>query len=581
VQVTNADIASVFDEVSDLLEINGEGFFRVRAYRNASRVIRDLSTPLSVTAKQPGALEKLPGIGKDLASRIMELLETGDLGLRADLEEKLPRGVLELMKVPGLGPRKAHALYLELGVCDLQSLEKAAREGKVKTVKGFGPKSEASILSGIETVSGFGKRVLWAWAEQQVNKVLDHMADTPGLQRIEVAGSYRRLMETVGDVDFVVIGDEPAKLLERFQEVPGVERVIASGATKVSQVIYPGLQVDMRAVEPGAFGAAMQYFTGSQAHNVALRGIAIRKGMKLNEYGLFREEEAVAGGTEEGVYEALGMPWIPPELRENRGEIGAAFEGELPDLLEVGDIHGDLHIHTDATDGRNTLEEMVAGAKDRRYSYIAITNHTRRVTMAGGLDEEGLMADWSRVEAISPKKDGMKVLKGVEVDILDDGSLDIADEVLAGADLVIASVHYSMNMARSRMTRRLVRAMENPLVHMIGHPSGRKINKRAAYQVDMEELLAAAARTGTWLELNASPDRLDIDDRTCREAKKHGVLVSIATDAHSIRGLDFMTYGVNQARRGWLEKADVLNTRGYRDLHVLLHQKRDRMSHRH
>jgi DNA polymerase (family 10) len=337
----------------------------------------------------------------------------------------------------------------------------------------------------------------------------------------------------------------------------------------------------MRAVEPGAFGAAMQYFTGSQAHNVALRGISIRKGLKLNEYGLFRQEKAIAGETEESMYEALGLPWIRPELRENRGEISAAFAGELPDLIEVGDIHGDLHIHTDATDGRNTLEEMVAGAKARRYSYIAITNHTRRVTMAGGLDEEGLLADWSRVEAISPKKDGMKVLKGVEVDILDDGSLDIDDEVLARADVVIASVHYSMNMSRSRMTRRLVKAMENPMVHMVGHPSGRKINKRAAYQVDMEELLAAAARTGTWLELNASPDRLDIDDRTCHEAKKHGVLVSIATDAHSLRGLDFMRYGINQARRGWLEKDDVLNARGYRDLHVLLHQKRDRMSHRH
>jgi len=581
VQVTNAEIARVFDEVADLLEINGEGFFRVRAYRNASRVIRDLSTPLSVTAKEPGALEKLPGIGKDLAGRIRELLETGELGLRDDLEAKLPVGVLELMKVPGLGPRKAHTLYLELGVCDMESLEKAAREGRVKEVKGFGPRSEANILSGIESVSGFGERVLWAGAELQVDRVLDHMAGTPGLHRIEVAGSYRRLKETVGDLDFVVIGDQPSKLLERFQEAPGVERVIARGPTKVSLVINPGLQVDMRAVEPGAFGAAMQYFTGSQAHNVALRGIAARKRIKLNEYGLFRGDTEIAGATEEDIYRELGMPWIPPELRENRGEISAAFHGELPDLVEVDDLHGDLHIHTDATDGRNTLDEMVAGAKARGYSYIAITNHTRRVTMAGGLDEEGLLGDWERVEAISPKKDGMKVLKGVEVDILDDGSLDISDEVLAGADLVIASVHYGMNIERARMTRRLVKAMENPLVHMIGHPSGRKLNKRAAYEVDGEEILAAAARTGTWLELNASPDRLDIDDKTCHEAKKHGVLVSIATDAHSLRGLDFMRYGVNQARRGWLEKADVLNTRGYRDLHVLLHQKRDRIAHRH
>lgn len=581
-QVTNADVAGILDEVANLLEITGESFFRVRAYRNASRMIRDLSTPLHVIAGGPGnELEKLPGIGKDLAAHISEILQTGDLTLRADLEARLPRGVIELMKVPGLGPRKAHTLFLELGVCDLDSLEKAAHEGKVKGIKGFGPKTEANILEGIEAAAGFGKRLLWAEAEAAVNKVLEHMHGAPGLERIEVAGSFRRRAETVGDLDFLAVGAEEAPLLERFQSVPGVERVIARGPTKVSQVIYPGLQVDMRAVSPDCFGAALMYFTGSQTHNVALRGLSVRRGLKLNEYGLSREEERVAGRTEEDVYEALGMPWIPPELRENRGEIGAAIEGELPQLISDSDIRGDLHVHTDATDGRDTLEAMIDAARSKGHAYIAITNHTKKVSMAGGLNGAGLAADWDNVEAAAALRKGIRVLKGVEVDILDDGSLDIPDEVLARADYVVASVHYNMKMPRARMTRRIVKAMENPHVHVIGHPTGRKINKRPAYPVDTEELLAAAARTCTWLELNASPDRLDIDDKTCHEAKKHGILVSIATDAHSVRGLDFMRYGVNQARRGWLEKSDVLNTLNYRELHAVLHVKRDRMSRHH
>ena len=574
VPADNSQIAAIFDEVADLLEISGANFFRVRAYRNAARVVKDLSTPIAQVAADPDQdLDDLPGIGKDLADKIKTILETGDLPMRQELESQIPTGLMDVMKIAGLGPRKANTLFLELGVKDLDSLGEAARAGKIQEVKGFGPKTEENILEGIYAVKGMGNRMLRAEAERLLASVREHLEAVPGIKAMEAAGSYRRLMETVGDLDILVICEDPAAVSQRFVEHPDVTRVIAHGPTKTSVVMGKSSQVDIRIVAGESFGAALQYFTGSQAHSIALRSLALRKGLKLNEYGVFREEERIAGQTEEEVYAALGLPLIPPELRENRGEIGAAFEGELPDLVMLEDIRGDLHVHTDITDGRDTLEAMVAAAKKRGYLYIAVTNHTKRVTMVGGLDDAMLLEHWKELELLDQKTAGIHVLKGVEVDILKDGSLDILDEVLEQADFVVASVHYDTDMPRPQMTRRIIRAMENPLVDALGHPTGRKLNERPPYNVNMDDVIAAAARTGTALELNSNPKRLDIDDHNCRAAREHGVKVVIATDAHSVREMDFMRHGINQARRGWLEKRDVLNTATHRTLSKKLKEK--------
>ena len=452
----------------------------------------------------------------------------------------------------------------------MRALVRRHAAGKIRELKGFGPKTETNILEGISTLESFGKRMLHADAQVYAEQLVEHMRGCPGLKAIEIAGSYRRLKETVGDLDLLVVCDDSNAATERFVSFPGVKRVLAKGPTKTSLVTGPDLQVDMRVVTEDSFGAALQYFTGSQSHSVTPPPMAQRKGLKLNEYGVFRGEKKIAGRTEEEIYGSLGLPWIPPELRENRGEIEAAIEGRLPELVELKDIRGDLHVHTDATDGRDTLADMVAEARRKGYLYIAITNHTKRVTMVGGLDEKGLMRHWQEIEKLDAKTPGIHVLKGVEVDILDDGSLDIADGVLAKADYVVASVHYNTNMPQARMTKRIVKAVNNPNVNALGHPTGRIINKRAPYRVEMEDVISAAASTGTFLELNAAPDRLDIDDNTCRAARDAGVKVSIATDAHSVNGYDFMRYGVNQARRGWLERGDVINTLTYRSLKKLL-----------
>ncbi len=572
--VSNGEIAAVLDEVADLLEINGESFFRVRAYRNASRTLRDLGRPAATLESEPGAsLEDIPGIGKDLASKIRTIIDTGDLPLRAELHSQLPVGLRDVMKVAGLGPRRAHTLFLELGIKDLESLGDAARAGKIKQVKGFGPKTEENILEGIYAVKGLGNRILRSEAEEAVRPILEYLRAGGGIREMEVAGSYRRLRETVGDLDILVVCDDPAATRERFVSYPGVSRVIANGPTRSAVVVGKSLQVDIRIVELDAWGAALQYFTGSQAHAIALRGMALRNGMKLNEYGVFRNGERVAGRTEEEVYQALGLPWIPPELRENRGEIRAAAEGSLPRLVELAQIRGDLHAHTAASDGRQTVAELVEAARRRGYLYVAVTDHNKRVSHSG-LDERALLASWSEVDRLNRAYPDIHVLKGVEVDVLGDGSLDIADEVLARADFVLASVHYETKMSRPRMTRRLVKALSNPLVDALAHPTGRKLNERPPYQVDMDDLIAAAARYGCALELNASPRRLDLDDLACRSAREHGVKVSIASDAHSLDELGYVRYGVDQARRGWLEKGDVLNTMTYRSLSAWLKRKR-------
>lgn len=563
--VSNGEIAAILDEVADLLEISGESFFRVRAYRNASRTLRDLSRPAAALEDEEGArLEDIPGVGKDLASKIRTIIATGDLPLRTELESRLPTGLRDVMRIAGLGPRKAHALFLELGVTDLDSLGEAARAGRIKDVRGFGPKTEENILEGIYAVKGMGNRILWADAEEAVRPILEYLREGGGILEMEVAGSYRRLLETVGDLDILVVCEDPAATRDRFTSYPGVSRVIATGPTRSAVVIGRDLQVDIRIVEADSWGAALQYFTGSKAHSVALRGMALRNGMKLNEYGLFRDGKRMAGRTEEEVYGALGLQWIPPELRENRGEIRAAADGALPRLLTLDDVRGDLHVHTAASDGRQALGEVVEAARRKGYRYLAVTDHTRRVS--SGLDERALLASWREIEELDSRLTDIHVLKGVEVDILGDGSLDMPDEVLSRADFVLASVHFEMNMSRPAMTRRIVKAVSHPLVDALAHPTCRKLNERPPCQVDMDDVIAAAARHGCILELNASPRRLDIDDLACKSAREHGVKVSVASDAHHIRELEQMRYGIGQARRGWLEKGDVVNSMTFRSL---------------
>ncbi len=566
--VENSRVAAIFDEVAGLLEISGAGFFRVRAYRNAARMIRDMSTPIAeFAAGEGGKLEDLPGIGSDLAARIRTIATTGDLPLRIELEEQVPPGLLEVTGIAGIGPRKAHALFLELGVKDLESLREAAASGKVRLVKGFGPRTEENILEGIYAVKGRGGRMLRPEAETLFDSVKRHLDSMRGIKTVVAAGSYRRLAETVGDLDILVVCEDAREFAARFVELPGVTRVIAGGPTRVSVVAGDNRQVDTRVIEEDSLGAALHYFTGSRAHSVALRRMALRRGMKLNEYGLFEGDRRVAGSTEGEVYAALGLPFIPPELRENRGEIGAALEGRLPDPVDLPDIRGDLHVHTDLAEGRDTAAAVLAEAKRRGYLYIAVANHARRAPAGpGGLDGRRLLEHWEEMARLDRETPGIHALKGVEVDILEDGSLSIEDEVLAGADFVIASVHDGRNLTRPQMTRRVVRAMENPLVDAIGHPMGRRLNERPPWNIDMDDVIAAAARTGTALELNSNPGRLDLDDRHCRAAKEHGVKVLITTDAHGVDDMEFMRYGVGQARRGWLEAGDVLNTLTWRSL---------------
>ncbi len=586
--MTNADIAAVFDHVGDLLEYQGGNVFRVRAYRNAARMIGGMVESLaSVRADSERTLTDLEGIGADLAGKIEALLDTGKLPLLAELEQKVPAVVFELMRVPGLGPKKVKLLVDELGIDSLDALEQACRDGRVEGVKGFGAKTQAAILENI----AFAKnpehaRLLWSEADAIMQSLLAWMQECPAVRQVEGAGSWRRGRETVGDLDLVVdSGDAPAVMdhLHRWKETSAV---LLRGDTKTSIRGPRDVQIDLRVVDHGSFGAALQYFTGSKDHNVKLRGRARDRQRTINEYGVFelrpdaQETDApaatsLAGRTEVDIYAAVGLPWIPPELREGGDEILRAERGELPQLVTLADIRGDLHMHTTATDGEDTLPEMVRAAIARGLSYIAITDHGQRVTMAHGLDRKRLLAQWGEIDRLNAAlaEEGpppIVVLKGIEVDMLEKGGLDLPDDVLEQADWVVASLHYGQNQPRDRITARIIEAVENPFVSVIGHPTGRLINRRPAYDLDIEAVIEAAARTGTFLEINANPWRLDLDDRHAAAAKRAGVKLVISTDAHSTRGLDVMRCGILQARRAGLEASDIANTRTLPQLKKLM-----------
>jgi len=568
--VHNEDIAAVFDEIADLLEIEGDNPFRIRAYRNGARTLRELGEDVRTLVERGEKLTGFPGIGKNLAQKIHEILDTGQCGALQKLRKQLPADLTELLKLPGLGPKRVHALYHELDIHTLEQLERAARDGLIQHLPGFGAKTEAHILEALQAHADTAQRFKLAVVGRYAEPLVEYLERAPSVKTVTVAGSYRRARETVGDLDILAIARDGRAVIDRFVAYDEVDSVLASGTTRATVMLRNGLQVDLRVVAAVSYGAALHYFTGSRAHNIAVRGIARKHGLKINEYGVFRGKKRIAGKTEEEVFGAIGLPWIPPELRENRGEIEAARAGMLPTLVETADLRGDLHAHTRASDGHEPIEVMAHAAKQRGLQYLAITDHSKRLTVAHGLDSKRVLAQIEAVEAFNAGDHGITLLSGIEVDILEDGSLDLPDAVLSRLDVVVGAVHSRFELSRARQTRRILRAMDNPNFTLLAHPSGRLIDRREPYDVDMNRIIRHARERGCFLELNAHPERLDLLDTHCQLAREEGVLVSINSDAHSTADFDNLRFGVGQARRGWLEKSDVLNTRPLTALRKLL-----------
>lgn len=568
--VQNQEIANAFTRVADLLQIEGANVFRVRAYQNAALLVRDLPHSLADLVAQGADLTQLPGIGRDLAEKIIELVTTGKLKLLEEMSGRLPPGLLEFLKLPGLGPKRVRTLYTELKLTTLAQLKQAASAGKLRELSGFGPKLEAQVLKGIQDREANPERMLWAAAEPVVRSLTAALARVKGADRVVAAGSFRRRRETVGDLDVLAAGEGGQGVMRAFLAYEDVAKVVSQGPTRSTAVFRNGLQVDLRVVPSESYGAALNYFTGSKAHNVALRQLAQKKGLKLNEYGLFRGSKRVAGRTEAEIYERLGLPYLEPELREMRGELDAAREGTLPKLVTAADLRGDLHAHTNESDGTATLEEMAASARARGYAYLAVTDHSQRVTVAHGLDAKRLLHQLDAIDALNARLKGFTLLKGLEVDILEDGSLDLSRDLLDRLDLTVCSLHSKFNLSREKQTERILRAMDDPHFSILGHPTGRLLNERTPYELDLERVIRGAAERGCFLELNSHPQRLDLDDVHCQLAKAMGVKTAISTDAHSPADLDNVRYGINQARRGWLTAGDVLNTRPLKELKALL-----------
>ena len=574
--VHNADIADKFNQVANLLAIEGGNTFRIRAYRRAARNISNLSRNVSHMVEEGDDLTKLIGIGDDLADKIEEMVETGELGLLKKLKERVPQGLLEMLKISGLGPKRVRELHEQLGITSLEELKEAAENERIRELDGFGEKTEAKIREGISKLGEGESRTLLYVAEQRVEPLLEYLESSESITRTVVAGSYRRRKETVGDIDILMVCYDKTEAMEHFVGYEDVEEVSAHGRDKSTVFLRSGLQVDARAVGEESFGAALHYFTGSQAHNVAIRDRGVGEGLKINEYGVFKKEseERIGGEAEKEVFESVGLTYIPPELREDRGEIDAAEEGYLPELIGVQDVKGDLQSHTTASDGQNTLEEMAVAAKERGLEYLAVTDHSKKVTVANGLDEERLSDQIDEIEQFNDNHEAIRLLRSSEVDILEDGSLDLSDEILERLDVCIIAVHSRFNLPEEEQTERIVKAMHHPNAHILAHPTGRLINEREPYDVDMERVIEAAKDTGTIMEVNASPHRLDMADNHCKMAKEKGVKVAISTDAHSTEELNMMKYGVWQARRGWLEAEDVVNTMSWPDLENLLQEKK-------
>jgi len=570
----NKQIAEIFNKVAALLEIKGENPYRIRAYQRAAQVIEALTTDIEELAKQ-GKLEKLPGVGPDLAGKIKEIIRTGTLSLYEDLKKEIPSVLLTFLEIPGLGPKKVKAIYEKLGITSIEELEKACKQHKIAKLPGFGLKTEENILKGIKLFREKTGRKPLGEILPLAEEIVEILKKETPVENIAIAGSLRRRKETVKDIDILITSTKPEKIMKKIVELPLVEEVIAFGETKTSVRLKTGIQMDVRVVEPDSWGAALAYFTGSKAHNIRVRELALEKGLKINEYGVFKGETKIAGKTEEEVYASIGLPFIPPELREDRGEIEAALQGRLPKLVEYDEILGDGHVHSKYSDGTGSLEEIMAKAEKLGLSWVAVCDHSQSLKVAGGVSIEDLFKKKKRIEELNKRSKKVKLIFGAEVDILSDGTLDYPDEVLKEIEFVIAAIHTGFQQSEEQITNRIIAALKHPLVHAVAHPTGRVIGERDPYAVNLSKILEVAAEYGKALEINAYYKRLDLNDINARAAKERGIPLIIGTDTHFIDQLEYIPFGVAVARRAWCEKKDILNTLTYEEFKAWLEKVRN------
>lgn len=568
----NSEIAAALEEIGDLLEIKGGNRFKVEAYRRAARSINGLSRSLDDISQQENGLTKIPGIGESIAQKVLQMMREGKITYLEELEQEIPVRLRELIAIPGLGAKKAKLIYDELHVTSIPELKDAINAQKLREIRGLGAKTEENILQGIGQLEKGGERLRLDQAVTAADPIVHELKNSDHVDRVDAAGSLRRMKETIGDIDILAASEDPIKVMDLFCSLPQVSRVLAKGSTKSSVIVKKGLRIDLRVVLPEEYGSALQYFTGSKPHNIKLRGIAISKGLKLNEYGVFKvdTDEKVAGETEEGIYALLGLAFIPPELREDWGEVEAAAKGELPTLVERNDIKGDTHTHTFRSDGVSDIDDYIDQARLLNYEYITISDHAEKLYIAGGLTEDEFRKLWQEIDRINEKRSDILVLKGAELNIDNDGNVDYPTKFLKDFDIVTASVHAGFGQSEKELTRRIIKAMENPHVDIIGHPTGRLIGKRLPYALDIEKVFDMASSTGTFLELNSFPDRLDLRDEYLREAKSRGVKFAIGTDSHAANQLAMMRYGVVTAQRGWLESKDIINCYSWEEVKGML-----------
>jgi len=561
----NKELADLFDRMADILEFKSENPFKISAYRKASRIIGDLTQDIEEIAES-GKLKDVPGIGEGMAEKIVEYLKTGKVSKFEEVRKGISDELIAIMDIPGMGPKTLAMIHKEKGISNLSQLEKAVEDGSLIGLPGIGEKKVENIKRGIQLLKQSKGRMNLGIAFPVAKRIVEALREKAGSRKIEWAGSLRRMRENVGDIDILATGPNKEKIIQTFTHLSEVKEVLASGETKASVIVEGSIQIDLRVVEEDSYGAALQYFTGSKAHNIHLRGIAKAKGIKINEYGVFKGEKKIGGKEEEDVYRVLGMDWIEPELREDRGEIEAANETRLPKLVKEHDIKGDFHVHSNWSDGTSSIEEIARAAQKRGYQYVALCDHSKSLKIAHGLDESRLMKQIEEIDRVNEKMKNFQILKGTEVDILSDGRLDFPEKVLEKLDLVVASVHSGFKQEQEKMTKRIVRALENPLVHILGHPSGRLLGARDPYEVEIDEVMGAAKQYGKALEINAYFERLDLDDIHCRKAKEMGIPLAIGTDSHHLDQMWMISLGVAVARRGWLETKDVLNTLSLKEI---------------
>lgn len=561
----NRELADLFEEMADILEFKGENPFKISAYRKASRIIGDLTQDIEEIAGQ-GELKNIPGIGEGMAQKIVEYLKTGKISKFEEARKGVSDELIAMMDIPGMGPKTLSMLHREKGISNLSQLEKALENGSLMGLFGIGEKKIQNIKRGILLLKQSKGRMNLGVAFPLAKRIVEALRQKTGSKKIEWAGSLRRMKENIGDIDILATGPDKEKIVHAFTHLPEVKEVLASGQTKASVIVEGGTQIDLRVVKENSYGAALQYFTGSKGHNIHLRGIAKAKGIKINEYGVFKGKKKIGGKDEKDIYRALGMDWMEPELREDRGEIEAAQKGRLPKLVQESDIKGDLHVHSKWSDGTSSIEEVARAAQRRGYQYIAITDHSKSLRIAHGLDESRLMKQMEEIDRVNEKLKGFQILKGTEVDILAEGRLDFPEKVLEKFDIVVASIHSGFKQDRAKMTKRIIQAFENPYLHIFAHPTGRLLGARDPYEVEMDELIEAAKKFGKVLEINAYFERLDLDDIHCRKAKEMGIQVAINTDSHHPDQMWMMSLGVAVAKRGWLEKKDVLNTLSFKEI---------------